>query len=97
MCIRDRSYFTRRRSIDESYIYDNSYIKLRELSISYPVLSKKWLNVNVNVFARNILVWSEFKGFDPEASQGNDNMGGAFERFSLPGTASYGFGFNVKF
>ena len=92
-----QSYFTRRRSIDESYIYDNSYIKLRELSISYPVLSKKWLNVNVNVFARNILVWSEFKGFDPEASQGNDNMGGAFERFSLPGTASYGFGFNVKF
>ena len=77
-------------------IYDNSYIKLRELSISYPVLPK-WLNVNVNVFARNILVWSEFKGFDPEASQGNDNMGGAFERFSLPGTASYGFGFNVKF
>ena len=55
------------------------------------------MNVNVNVFARNILVWSEMKGFDPEASQGNDNMGGAFERFSLPGTASYGFGFNVKF
>ena len=92
-----QAYFTRRRSIDESYIYDNSYIKLRELSVSYPVFSKKWLNVNVNVFARNILVWSEMKGFDPEASQGNDNMGGAFERFSLPGTASYGFGFNVKF
>ena len=92
-----QAYFTRRRSIDESCIYDNSYIKLRELSVSYPVFSKKWLNVNVNVFARNILVWSEMKGFDPEASQGNDNMGGAFERFSLPGTASYGFGFNVKF
>ena len=92
-----QAYFTRRRSIDESYIYDNSYIKLRELSVSYPVFSKKWLDVNVNVFARNILVWSEMKGFDPEASQGNDNMGGAFERFSLPGTASYGFGFNVKF
>ena len=29
-----QSYFTRRRSIDESYIYDNSYIKLRELSIA---------------------------------------------------------------
>ena len=92
-----QAYFTRRRSIDESYIYDNSYIKLRELSVSYPVFSKKWLNVNVNVFARNILGWSEMKCFDPEASQGNDNMGGAFERFSLPGTASYGFGFNVKF
>lgn len=92
-----QSYYTRLRSINESYIYDSSFIKLRELSVSYPVFSSKWLNVDVNVFARNLLVWSELKGFDPEASQGNDNMGGSFERFSLPGTASYGFGVNVKF
>ncbi len=67
------------------------------LSVSYPVYASKWLNVDVNVFARNLIVWSGAEGFDPEASQGNDNMGGAFERFSLPGTASYGFGVNVKF
>lgn len=58
---------------------------------------KEMAECECECFARNILVWSEMKGFDPEASQGNDNMGGAFERFSLPGTASYGFGFNVKF
>jgi hypothetical protein len=92
-----QSYYTRLRSINESYIYNSSFIKLRELSVSYPVYNSKWLNVDVNVFARNLIVWSELKGFDPEASQGNDNMGGAFERFSLPGTASYGFGVNVKF
>ena len=92
-----QAYYTRLRSINESYIYDSSFIKLRELSVSYPVYASKWLNVDVNVFARNLIVWSELKGFDPEASQGNDNMGGAFERFSLPGTASYGFGVNVKF
>lgn len=92
-----QNYFTRLRSIGESYIHDNSYIKLRELSVSYPVFDQKWLNINMNVFARNILVWSEMKGFDPEASQGNGNMGGALERFSLPGTTSYGFGLNVKF
>ena len=34
---------------------------------------------------------------DPEATQGNNNMAGAFERFSLPGTSSYGFGVNVNF
>ena len=72
------------------------HLRLR-LAIFWRGPDSLWINVNVNVFARNILVWSEFKGFDPEASQGNDNMGGAFERFSLPGTASYGFGFNVKF
>jgi hypothetical protein len=36
-------------------------------------------------------------GLDPEATQGNNNMSGAFERFSLPGAASYGFGINLNF
>ena len=85
------------RGIDEAYVYDNSFLQLRELSLSYPVYKKDNLNVNVNVFARNIIVWSEIKGFDPEATQGNNNMAGAFERFSLPGTSSYGFGVNVNF
>lgn len=92
-----QSYYATRRGINESYVYDNSFIKLREIALSYPVFERSWLNVNVNVFARNIIVWSELDGFDPEATQGNNNMTGAFERFSLPGTASYGFGVNVKF
>ena len=78
-------------------VHDCTFLKLRELSLSYPVYKKDNLNVNVNVFARNIIVWSEIKGFDPEATQGNNNMAGAFERFSLPGTSSYGFGVNVNF
>lgn len=91
------AYFNALNSIDESSIYDNSFIKLREISLSYPIISKKWLNVTANVFARNIIIWSQFKGFDPEASLGNNNMAGAFERFSLPGTSSYGFGLSFKF
>ncbi len=90
-------YFSHLNDISESMIYDNSFIKLREIALSYPVYDKNWLRVNVNVFARNILVWSELEGLDPEASQGNNNMVGAFERFSLPGSSSYGFGVNVKF
>ena len=78
-------------------IYDSGFLKLRELSVSYPVWDKNGINVNLNVFARNIILWSELKGLDPEASQGNNNMGGGFERFSMPGASSYGFGLNVKF
>ena len=92
------NYFDALSSISEAGVYNSSFIKLREIALSYPVFSKKWLNVNVNVFARNILLWSEAKnGIDPESSQGNNNMSGAFERFSLPGTSSYGFGLTVKF
>ena len=71
--------------ISEAGIYDSGFLKLRELSVSYPVWDKNGINVNLNVFARNIILWSELKGLDPEASQGNNNMGGGFERFSNAG------------
>ena len=86
-------------NIDEAYIYGNSFIKLREISLKY-ALPKSWLpkmNIAVSAFARNILLWSELPNADPESSQGNDNMMGAFERFSLPQTTSYGFSLNVNF
>ncbi|MDR1918537.1 MAG: SusC/RagA family TonB-linked outer membrane protein [Tannerellaceae bacterium] len=92
-----QKYYDRINGISESMIYDNSFVKLREIALSYPVWDKNSLRVSLNVFARNILLWSKLKGIDPEASQGNNNMSGAFERFSLPGSSSYGLGLNVKF
>jgi len=92
-----QAFFSADNNISESMIYNNSFIKLREIALSYPLFVKNGINLNVNIFARNILLWSNFKGLDPEATQGNNNMGGAFERFSLPGSSSYGFGFNLKF
>jgi hypothetical protein len=72
-------------------------VKLREISLGYPVYENSKLKLDLNVFARNLILWSELKGFDPEVSQGNTNISGAFERFSLPGASSFGFGLNVKF
>lgn len=90
-------YFNRMVDISEAGVYDSGFLKLRELSVSYPVWAKNGVDVNVNMFARNIIIWSALDGLDPEASQGNNNMGGGFERFSMPGSSSYGFGLNVKF
>ena len=76
---------------------DASYLKLREVSLSYPVVNAKWGSMSLSLYGRNILLWTAIKGFDPEASQGNNNMGGGFERFSLPGTSSYGGGLTFRF
>ena len=95
--IAQQTYYTRINDIDESSVYENSFIKLREIALSYPILKKKNIELNVNAFARNILIWATVPDVDPEASQGNNNMTGAFEDYSLPQTASYGFGFNLKF
>lgn len=90
-------YFSAINNIDESSVYNSSFIKLREVAINYQIMKKSWMQISVNVFARNILLWSQLPNFDPESSQGNNNMTGAFERFSLPQTSSYGMGLNVKF
>jgi TonB-linked SusC/RagA family outer membrane protein len=86
-------------NIDEAYIYGNSFIKLRELSLKYAlpksVIPK--MDIAISAFARNILLWTELPNADPESSQGNNNMMGGFERFSLPQTTSYGFSLNVNF
>ena len=91
-------YFDRLSTISEAGVCGSSFLKLREIALSYPVLNKPYLSITANVFARNLLLWSEMdNGIDPESAQGNNNMAGAFERFSLPGTSSYGFGITVKF
>lgn len=86
-------------NIDEYYIHDNSFVKLRELSLRYKFAKPiyKTLNVGVSLYSRNILLWTALRNLDPETSQGNNNMGGSFERFSLPQTTSYGIGFDITF
>ena len=90
-------YFSRLNDISESFVHDTSFIKLRDVTVSYPFAIGKNATLTASAFARNIILWSALKGFDPEASQGNNNMGGGFERFSLPGASSYGFGVTLKF
>ncbi len=92
-----QTYLSTLSGISEAGVYDAGFLKLREVVVSYPVWSKRNLEVNVSAFARNIILWNQLNGIDPESSQGNNNMSGGFERFSLPGTSSYGFGVNVKF
>jgi TonB-linked SusC/RagA family outer membrane protein len=91
------AYYATLGSIWESRVSDNDFVKLREISLAYPVFKNSVIEINANVFARNILLWSKVKNIDPETTQGNNNMAGTFERFSLPQTSSYGLGFNIKF
>src|SRR5690606_4039655 len=86
-------------NIDEYYIFGNSYVKLRELSLRYNLPKKLLpsLDLSITAFARNILLWTELPNFDPESSQGNNNMAGGFERFSLPQASSFGMNLEIKF
>lgn len=87
-------------SIDEAYIYKDSFIKLREVAVKYSFPKKYILGIDglaLSAYARNILLWTELPNMDPESSQGNSNMMGAFERFSMPQTKSFGFSLDINF
>ena len=85
--------------IDEAFIFDNSFIKLRDVSLRYAlpnrILSKA--NIGASVFARNILIWTALPNLDPESSNGAGNAMGGFNRFSLPQTTSYGISLDITF
>jgi TonB-linked SusC/RagA family outer membrane protein len=59
------------------YVYDASYVKLKNLSLSYhvPAALIKRINVNnleVYVSGQNILTITPYKGFDPEVQNGGN-------------------------
>ena len=86
----------------EPFIYDASYIKLRELTLSYSLpkslLTKTFLQeVTFTAYARNLwILYTQLKNVDPESNYNNGN-GQGFEYGSLPSRRTYGFGINVKF
>jgi hypothetical protein len=86
-------------NIDEYYIFDNSFVKLRELSLKYKPANKlfKKVDLGVSAFVRNLLVWTALPNLDPESSQGNTNMGGSFERFTVPQTTTFGLTLDLTF
>ncbi|MEZ3590646.1 MAG: SusC/RagA family TonB-linked outer membrane protein [Muribaculaceae bacterium] len=92
-----QDYYMAYYDVTEAGVYDMSFFKLRDVTLTYKLPTIWKLDIDVFAFARNVLLWSKLPNFDPESSQGNTNMGGYFERFSVPNTTSIGGGLKVTF
>ena len=92
-----REYYQYYNDVTEAGIYDTSYLKLRDVTLSYQFPKFAGIGLSVYGFARNVLVWAKMPNLDPESSQGNGNMSGYFERFSVPNTSSFGGGLKITF
>ncbi len=75
-------------SFTRAFLYDASYIKLREISLGYDLpsgLVKRWgmQNVNFAVYSRNIILWTKAKiNIDPEmAYQLESSVQGGVSQF----------------
>ncbi len=82
------------------YVFDASYIKLREVSLGYTLPGKvvektPFQNITFSVVGRNLAVlFKNTEHFDPEAGLGSGNQQG-IETGSYPVART--FGFNIKF
>lgn len=86
---------------DAQNVFDASYVKLREVSLSYSLPSKFVGNldgITLSLFGRNLATWGlANENFDPEvATSGSGNIQGS-EGGALPSTRSVGFNVELKF
>jgi TonB-dependent SusC/RagA subfamily outer membrane receptor len=81
-----RGYFAARRSVFEEYVEDGSFVKLREIALTWtlPETLNRRLRTrgaSVTFSGRNLRTWTDYTGWDPETNTGGQR------------TAVRGFGF----
>ena len=83
----------------QSYVYDATNIRLRELSLGYTFrdLFGENKNLSLSFIARNLFFFYKDAPVDPDVSISTGNSLKAFECFNLPSTRSFGFNLKVNF
>lgn len=90
------------RDIAERFVEDGSWIRLRDVSLSYglpsSVVSKlKMKRLNVSLYGRNILLFTGYSNIDPETNFSGPNSSIGVDAFGTPTSRSYGVSLNATF
>jgi len=100
--VSSQAYFNRVADIAEEFVYDATFIKLRELRVGYR-LPSRWANVmsaqsiNLSAVGRNLwLIHDEVPNIDPSSNLNATNSQG-LEFFGVPPTRSFGVNLNIQF
>jgi len=86
----------------EPFIHNASFIKLRELTLSYDINPRIFGNnfiqsASLSLYGRNLFIlYSNLKNIDPESNYNSGN-GQGFEHGSLPSRRNFGMALNLRF
>jgi len=84
-------------------IYNNSYVKLREVTLGYKLPNKlterlHLYNLRFSVYGRNLLYfYRTLKNLDPETTIGSQWYNQGVDNGSMPATRSFGLSLNASF
>jgi TonB-linked SusC/RagA family outer membrane protein len=80
--------------VEQWRIDDGSFVKLREISLSYAFGNFKMIkDITLSVSGRNLISWDKYKGYDPEVNAGGQSTilrGVDFGSVPIPKTFSAG-------
>ncbi len=89
------------RVISENFVYDASFIKLRNATLAYN-LPTQWLTplhlkgLSVSASVNNVILWTPWRNFDPESySTGAGSNATALTGMGYPGARSMFFSLNL--
>ncbi|HYH79286.1 MAG TPA: SusC/RagA family TonB-linked outer membrane protein [Longimicrobium sp.] len=84
------------------YVEDASFVKLRELALSYDVptrlLGRRVSSAQLQLSSRNVATWTDYSGYDPEVSNfGNVSAGRNQDVTPFPPSRTFWLGLNLVF
>ena len=97
-----QEYYKASYNISEAYIYSSTYVKLREVKLTYNLnksLVKKLglTGASITAASRNLLfIYKDVPNIDPESAFNTGNAQG-LESLSLPSTRNFSLNVNLKF
>jgi TonB-linked SusC/RagA family outer membrane protein len=96
-------YFGRVSDIPSRYIWNQTNVRLRQLTLSY-TFPRSMLNdlfikgASISFIGRNLFFfYKDIENFDPESSYSTSNFAQGMLYYNLPTTRSLGFSINLKF
>ena len=86
-------------SVEQWRIDDGSFVKLREISLSYSLGKfKVFKDITASVSGRNLVSWDNYKGYDPEVNSGGQStILRGIDFGSVPIPRTFSIGLNAKF
>ncbi|GHN00480.1 SusC/RagA family TonB-linked outer membrane protein [Cytophagales bacterium WSM2-2] len=90
-------------AVNKAYIYNASYIKLREVNLTYSVpkeiISKLggFKGIDLSLIGRNLFIIKDLPYSDPEESLSSGNANAGYQSGAYPSMRSYGFNVKLKF
>ena len=82
--------------VAEAYIQKGDNVRINMLSLAYTIRSKQ-CQIRLLAYAENLMIWSAYRGADPQQRLFDQPDASGLDFFNLPSAKSYGLNASIQF